>query len=125
MQSINRIIIAGTLTRDPELRYTPKGAAVAKIGLALNRKFKTESGEPKEETTFVDVDVFGRDAENAAQFLKKGRQALVEGRLKLDQWDDRQTGQKRQRLIIVSEHIHFLGVSPKASPSAPPMESGE
>lgn len=120
MQAINRVIIAGTLTRDPELRYTPKGTAVAKLGLALNRKYKTEDGAAHEETTFVDVDLFGRTAENAAQYLRKGRPVLVEGRLKLDQWDDKTTGQKRQRLGIIGEHVHFIGIAPKDATAANP-----
>src|SRR5678816_4951609 len=87
MASFNKVILAGNLTRDPELRYTPKGTAVAKIGLAMNRQWKDETGQQKEEVTFVDVDAFGRQAEVISQYLKKGRPILVEGRLKLDQWD--------------------------------------
>ena len=93
MASFNRVIIAGNLTRDPELRYTPKGTAVAKIGLAVDRTWKTETVESREEVTFVDVDAFGRQAEVIAQYLRKGRPLLVEGRLKLDQWDDKNTNQ--------------------------------
>lgn len=108
MPSFNKVILAGNLTRDPELRYTPKGTAVAKIGLALNRQWKDESGQQKEEVTFVDVDAFGRQAEVISQYLKKGRPILVEGRLKLDQWDDKQTGQKKSRLGVVLESFQFL-----------------
>jgi single-strand DNA-binding protein len=108
MPSFNKVILAGNLVRDPELRYTPKGTAVAKIGLAINRQWKDESGQQKEEVTFVDVDAFGRQAEVVSQYLKKGRPILVEGRLKLDQWDDKQTNQKRSRLGVVLESFQFL-----------------
>ena len=109
MASYNKVILVGNLTRDPELRYTPKGMAIAKIGLAVNRNWTTESGEKKEEVTFVDVDAFGRQAETLAQYMKKGSPLLVEGRLKLDQWDDKQTGQKRSKLGVVVEGFQFLG----------------
>jgi single-strand DNA-binding protein len=108
MANFNKVILAGNLTRDPEVRYTPKGTAIAKLGLAINRSWKTETGETKEEVTFVDVDAFGRTAEVISQYLKKGRPILVEGRLKLDQWDDKQTGQKRSRLGVVLENFQFL-----------------
>ena len=108
MASFNKVILAGNLTRDPELRYTPNGKAVAKVGLAVNRVWTTESGEKKEEVTFIDVDAFGRQAEVIAQYMRKGRPLLVEGRLKLDQWDDKQTGQKRSRLGVVLESFSFL-----------------
>jgi single-strand DNA-binding protein len=108
MASFNKVILMGNLTRDPELRYTPKGTAIARLGLAVNRSWKTETGELKEEVTFVDVDAFGRQAETIGQYLKKGRPILVEGRLKLDQWDDKQTGQKRSRLLVVLESFKFV-----------------
>ena len=108
MASFNRVILVGNLTRDPELRYTPKGLAIAKIGLAVNRTWKSETGESKEEVTFVDIDAFGKQAETIGQYLKKGRPILVEGRLRLDQWDDKQTGQKRSRLGVVMENFQFL-----------------
>src|SRR6202044_496668 len=100
MANFNKVILAGNLTRDPELRYTPKGMAIAKIGLAINRTWRNEAGETKEEATFVDVDAFGRQAETLAQYLKKGSPLMVEGRLKLGQWDDKQSGQKRSRLRV-------------------------
>src|SRR5262245_43999642 len=109
MASFNKVILVGNLTRDPELRYTPKGMAIAKIGLAVNRNWTSESGEKKEEVTFVDVDIFGRTAENVAQYMRKGRPILIEGRLRLDQWDDKQTGQKRSKLGVVGEVVQFLG----------------
>ena len=108
MPSFNNVILVGKLTRDPELRYTPSGKAIAKLGLAVNRSWKTESGETRDETTFVDVDAFGRQAEVLGQYLRKGRPVMVEGRLKLDQWDDKQTGQKRSRLGVLLESFQFL-----------------
>jgi single-strand DNA-binding protein len=116
MASFNKVILVGNLTRDPELRYTPKGTAIAKFGLAVNRVWTNEAGEKKEEVTFVDIDVFGRTAENVAQYMRKGSPLLVEGRLRLDQWDDKQTGQKRSKLGVVGETIQFLG-SPRAGES--------
>jgi single-strand DNA-binding protein len=123
MASFNKVILVGNLTRDPELRYTPKGTAIAKVGLAVNRVWTSETGEKKEEVTFVDIDVFGRTAENLAQYMRKGSPILVEGRLRLDQWDDKQTGQKRSKLGVVGEIVQFLG-SPRAGeagvvPAAP------
>ncbi len=109
MASFNKVILMGNLTRDPELRYTPKGTAIAKIGLAVNRVWTTDTGEKKEEVTFVDVDVFGRTAENVGQYMRKGRPIMIEGRLKLDQWDDKQTGQKKSKLGVVAETVQFLG----------------
>jgi single-strand DNA-binding protein len=109
MASFNKVILVGNLTRDPELRYTPKGTAIAKVGLAVNRVWTNEAGEKKEEVTFVDVDIFGRTAENVGQYMRKGRPILIEGRLKLDQWDDKQTGQKKSKLGVVAETVQFLG----------------
>lgn len=109
MASFNKVILVGNLTRDPEVRYTPKGTAVAKIGLAVNRTWRTDTGETREEVTFVDVDAFGKQAETLAQYMRKGSPLLVEGRLRLDQWDDKQTGQKRSKLGVVVEGFQFLG----------------
>src|SRR5258706_14240569 len=103
MANFNKVILAGNLTRDPELRYTPKGTAIAKIGLAINRTWRNEAGETKEEVTFVDVDAFGRTAETIGQYLKKGRPILLEGRLRLDTWDDKQTNQKKRKCGVVLE----------------------
>lgn len=108
MASFNKVIIAGNLTRDPELRYTPKGTAIARIGMALNRRWKNDAGETQEEVTFVDVDAFGRQAEVVAQYLKKGRPLLVEGRLRLDQWEDKQSGQRRSQMRVVLESFSFM-----------------
>jgi len=108
MASFNKVILAGNLTRDPELRYTPKGTAVARIGLACNRKWKSETGEMKEEVTFVDVDAFGKQAETIGQYLKKGRPILIEGRLRYESWEDKQSGQKKSKLGVVLESFQFL-----------------
>lgn len=109
MASFNKVILVGNLTRDVDLRFTPKGTAIAKLGIAVNRVWRNEVGESKEEVTFVDVDAFGKQAETIANYLKKGSPLLVEGRLRLDQWDDKQTGQKRSRLGVVLESFQFLG----------------
>jgi len=119
MAGYNKVILIGNLTRDPELRYTSQGVAIAKIGLAVNRTWRNEAGETKEEVTFVDVDAFRRQAETLAQYLKKGSPLMVEGRLKLDQWDDKQTGQKRSRLGVVLEGFQFLGGGSRGEGGAP------
>jgi single-strand DNA-binding protein len=108
MANFNKVILAGNLTRDPELRYTPKGTAIARITLAINRTWKTETGETKEEVTFVEVDAFARQAEVIGQYMKKGRPLLVEGRLKLDQWEDKNTHQKQSKLKVTLESFSFI-----------------
>jgi len=108
MANFNKVIIAGNLTRDPELRYTPKGTAVARITLAVNRTYSGEDGQRKEEVSFVDVDVWGRQAEVIAQYMKKGRPLLVEGRLKQDTWEDKNTKQKQSKLKVVLESFSFI-----------------
>ena len=117
MASFNKVILMGNLTRDPELRFTPKGTAVAKLGLAVNRAWKTETGETKEEVLFIDVEAFSRQAETIGQYLKKGSPILVEGRLRLDTWDDKQTNQKRTKILVTAENVKFLG-------SGQPREGG-
>ncbi len=110
MPSLNKVFVMGNLTRDPESRFTPSGTAVAQFGLATNRRWRDrQSGEMREETTFVDIEVWGKQAELAGQYLVKGRPVFIEGRLKLDQWEDRNTGQKRSKLKIVGENFQFLG----------------
>ncbi|MCB1205953.1 MAG: single-stranded DNA-binding protein [Verrucomicrobiae bacterium] len=109
MSSYNRVTLVGNLTRQPELRKTKTGASVTDLGLALNRIWNTENGERQEETTFVEVTVWGRAAENAAQYLQKGRSVLVEGRLQMETWQDKQTGQERHRLKVVADALQFLG----------------
>jgi single-strand DNA-binding protein len=127
MANLNRVLLIGNLTRDPEIRYTPKGTAVADIGLAINRVLSTEEGERREEVTYVDVVLWGRLAEIADQYLKKGRPVFIEGRLQLDSWDDKQTGQKRSRLRVVAENMQLLGSrsdsEAAASPAAPRRQS--
>jgi single-strand DNA-binding protein len=107
--SYNKVLLMGNLTRDPELRYTPKGTAVAKIGLAVNRQWKSESGEQKEEVSFIDIEAWGRQAEVIAQYMKKGSPLFVEGRLKLDSWEDKNTKQKVSKLKVVLESFNFIG----------------
>jgi single-strand DNA-binding protein len=109
MASLNKVMLIGNLTRDPEIKYTPKGTAIADIGLAVNRNYTTESGEKREEVTFIDVTLWGRTAEIVGEYCKKGRPLFVEGRLQLDQWDDKQTGQKRSKLKVVGDNIQLLG----------------
>src|SRR6266700_4551183 len=120
MASFNKVIIAGNLTRDPELRYTPKGHANTRIGMAINRTWKSETGEMKEEVTFVDVDAWGRQAEVIAQYMKKGRPLLVEGRLKLDQWEDKNTHQKQSKLKVVLESFSFIDSQRTGEPGSVP-----
>jgi single-strand DNA-binding protein len=114
MASFNKVILLGNLTRDPEVRYTPKGTAVADLGLAVNRNYTAENGEKREEVTFVDVTFWGRTAEVAGEYLKKGRPVFVEGRLQLDSWDDKQSGQKRSKLKVIGENMQMLG-SPRGA----------
>jgi len=109
MANLNKVMLIGNLTRDPEIKYTPKGTAIADIGLAVNRNYTTESGEKREEVTFIDVTLWGRVAEIVGEYCKKGRPLFVEGRLQLDSWDDKQTGQKRSKLKVVGDNIQLLG----------------
>lgn len=108
--SFNKVILLGNLTRDPELRTLPStGNSYARLGLAVNRRYTAKDGSLKEETTFVDIDAFGRSAETIAKYCTKGSGLLVEGRLKLDQWDDKNTGEKRSKLGVVLENFTFVG----------------
>ena len=109
MASVNKVMLLGNLTRDPEIRYTPKGTAVTDLGMAINRIRTGDNGERIEEVTYVDVTLWGRSAELAGQYLGKGRSVFIEGRLQLDQWDDKATGQKRSRLRVVGENMQFIG----------------
>jgi len=108
MANLNKVMLIGNLTRDPELRFTPKGTAVADIAIAINRIWNNEAGQRQEETTFVDVTLWGRQAELAQQYLTKGRGIYVEGRLQMDTWDDKTTGQKRSKLKVIGENLQFL-----------------
>lgn len=110
MASFNKVILLGNLTRDPQVKYTPSGTPLAEIGLAVNRFwFDKATNSRKEETTFVDVTLWGREAEVAGEYLAKGRPVLIEGRLQLDTWDDKTTGQKRSKLRVVGERMQLLG----------------
>lgn len=108
MANLNKVMLIGNLTRDPELRFTPSGRPVAEIGLAINRVWMNEQNQKQEETTFVDVTLWGRQAELAQQYLSKGRALFVEGRLHMDSWEDKASGQKRTKLKVVAENIQFM-----------------
>jgi single-strand DNA-binding protein len=126
MSSFNKVILMGNLTRDPQVRYTPSGTAVADIGLAVNRVwYDKQSQSRREDTTFIDVTVWGRQAEIAGEYLAKGRSVLIEGRLQLDQWDDRESGQKRSKLKVVCENLQMVGGrSDGASRGGPRSQGG-
>ncbi len=110
MANVNKVILIGNVTRKPEIKYTPKGTAVTELGLAVNRFIPaSEGGEKREEATFIDVTLWGRQAEVACEYLDKGRQAYIEGRLQLDSWDDKETGKKRSKLRVVGENLQLLG----------------
>ncbi|MDG2488582.1 MAG: single-stranded DNA-binding protein [Roseibacillus sp.] len=128
MANLNKVMLIGNLTRDPELRYTPKGTAVAELGLAVNRVRNNDQGERIEETTFIDVTLWARQAELAQQYLGKGRPVYIEGRLQMDTWDDKTTGQKRSKLKVVGENMQFLsdgrgGGQPRGESSSPGQQS--
>jgi single-strand DNA-binding protein len=109
MASVNKVILIGNVTRDPEIKYTPKGTALVELGLAMNRVYTPEGGERREETTFVDVTIWGRTAEIANEYAKKGKQIYIEGRLQLDTWEDKTSGQKRSKLRVVADNLTLLG----------------
>jgi single-strand DNA-binding protein len=108
MPNLNKVMLMGNLVRDPEVKYTPKGTAICQIGLAVNHTFRVGE-EKREEVTFVDCEAFGKQADTIGEYLKKGRSIFIEGRLKLDTWDDKQTGQKRSKMKVVIEGFQFLG----------------
>lgn len=108
MANLNKVMLIGRLTRDPQLRYTPSGAAVAELGVAVNRYYKGQDGTRQEEVCFVDVTVWGKQAENATEYLSKGRQVFVDGYLRLDTWDDKNTGEKRSKLRVVAGNVQYL-----------------
>jgi single-strand DNA-binding protein len=109
MANFNKVYLIGNLTRDPELRVTPKGTAICQFGLAVNRQFKDESGALRDDTTFVDIEAWGKQGETISKFCTKGKPLFVEGRLKFDQWEDKTSGQKRSKLKVVLEGFQFLG----------------
>ncbi len=110
MANLNKVLLMGNLTRDPEVRYTPKGTAVGDLAIAINDSYKAQDGTIKETVTYVDIEVWGRQAETCKQYLTKGRPIFVEGVLKLDQWE--QEGQKKSRLKVRADRVQFLGGGP-------------
>ena len=111
MSSFNKVILMGNFTRDPELRQTQSGTSVCRFSIAVNRSYNSQDGSTRDETCFVEVDSFGRTAENIAKFFSKGRPILIEGRLRQDSWEDKQTGQRRTKLLVVLERFEFVGSS--------------
>lgn len=137
MANLNKVMLIGNLTRDPEVKHTAKGTVVADLGLAINRVWYNEQNQKQEDTTFVDVTLWGRQAEVAQQYLTKGSPCYIEGRLNLDTWDDKTTGQKRSKLKVIGEALQLLGTRggggnsgggyterPQQSSSAPQQRSG-
>lgn len=130
MSGLNRIFLMGNVTRDPDFRNTPGGAAVCVLGLAVSRRYTTTQGEEREEVCFIDVEVWGKQAESCRNYLGKGAPVLVEGRLRLDQWDDRETGKKRSRHVVRADRVQFLGspargkVAATAAPAAAVAPTG-
>jgi len=130
MANLNKVMLIGNLTRDPELRQTPKGTAVAQFGIAVNRNFRGEDGQSREETTFVDLEAWGKQAETISKYMSKGRPIFIEGRLKLDQWEDKNGGGKRSKLRVVVENFQFLGSRQgeeggEREPVAPPRRAAQ
>lgn len=123
MANLNKVMLIGNLTRDPELRHTPRGTAVAELGLAINRTWTDDQKGKQEETTFVDVTLWGRQAETVQQYLTKGSPIYIEGRLNLDTWDDKTTGQKRSKLKVIGESFQFLSGGNKGGGGSPAPRS--
>ncbi|MGE4488659.1 MAG: single-stranded DNA-binding protein [Kiritimatiellales bacterium] len=117
MSTLNRVFLMGNLTRDPEVRYTPSGTAVGDLGLAVNESYKNKAGETVESTVFVDVEVWARQAETCAEYLYKGSSVFIEGRLKLDQWENQQ-GEKRSKLRVRADRVQFLGAPKRTADTA-------
>jgi single-strand DNA-binding protein len=125
MANYNRIILVGNLTRDPQLKYLPSQMAVAEFGLAVNHKFKTRDGQDREEVLFIDCACFGKGGEIINQYCQKGKQLLVEGRLKYDTWEDKQGGGKRSKHSVVVDNFQFLGGARDAGGGAPAASSDD
>jgi single-strand DNA-binding protein len=131
MAYLNKVFLIGNLTRDPELRVTPKGTPICQFGIAVNRQFKDESGATRDETTFVDIEAWGKQGELVSKYLSKGSLAMVEGRLKFDQWEDKTSGQKRSKLKVVLDNVQFLnsrgagGAGGGGGGGAPAEEGGD
>lgn len=109
MPAYNRVILAGNMTRDPEMRYTPKGTPIAKFGLGVNRHWTTESGEKKEDVTFLDVTFFGKPAQTLCEHTSKGSPLLIEGRLEQETWQDKESKENRSKIVVIGESFQFLG----------------
>ena len=122
MATVNKVMLIGNLTRDPELRYTPAGSAVCEFAVALNRNWTSKAGEKKEEVAFIDVVVWARQAETCKEFLHKGRPVFIEGRLTQDRWEDKNSGQKRSKVFVTAERVQFLGSRSGGGGGAPPAE---
>jgi len=120
MVSVNSVFLGGNLTRDPEVRYTPQGTAVATFGLAVNHSYRTRDGEQKEEVCFIEIETWGRQAETCEQYLRKGSPVLVEGRLKYDTWEGND-GQKRSRHKVRAQRVQFLSSGSRSSGSGGDM----
>lgn len=120
MANFNKVLLMGNVARDPELRYIQSGTAVLDLRLAVNRRTKAADGTWGEEATFLDVTVWGKQAENCAEYLSKGRPVFVEGHLRLDQWQDKKTGENRSRLRVTAENVQFLGGRPRGAADAEP-----
>jgi single-strand DNA-binding protein len=118
MANLNKVMLIGNLTRDPELRHTPKGTAVSELGLAIKRVWNNDQGQKQEDVTFVDVTLWGRQAEVAQQYLTKGSPAYIEGRLQMDSWDDKETGKKRTKMRVVGEVLQLLGSRSGGAPAS-------
>lgn len=123
MAYLNKVFLIGNLTRDPELRVTPKGTSIAAFGLAINRQSKNADGSHADEVTFVDIEAWGKQADLVAKYLAKGAPCMIEGRLKLDEWTDKTSGQKRSRLKVVLDNVQFLNRAPAAGGETPSARS--
>jgi single-strand DNA-binding protein len=121
MANLNKVQLIGKLTRDPETKHTPKGTAICGFSLAINRVWYNDAKEKQEETTYVDVEAYGRTADVVGEYVRKGEPLYVEGRLKLDSWEDKQSGQKRTKMKVVCEHVQLLGGKPRGKDDAPPQ----
>ncbi len=118
MASLNKVLLMGNFTRDPELRYLPNNTAVVSFSLAVNEVYKDKDGNKVERADFIDCEAFSKTAENIGKFFAKGRPIFIEGRLRLDQWDDKATGQKRSKIKVIAENFQFIGPPPGATPGA-------
>lgn len=119
MASLNKVLLIGNFTRDPELRYLPNNTAVVSFSLAVNEVYKDKEGNKVERADFIDCEAFAKTAENIGKFFAKGRPIFIEGRLRLDQWDDKATGQKRSKIKVIAENFQFIGPPPGATGGAP------